>query len=90
MDQNRSLLVLGITATATVATMAITPAHADAASQFDSYKGQATVNLNVRSTPSTAKSPLATLKKGTTFEVVGKSGDWLKIKYKKKQSRLCI
>ena len=45
------------------------------------YTGTTKANLNVRSSASTSGKLLTTLKKGSSVEVVGTSGDWLKIKY---------
>ncbi|MTT30431.1 SH3 domain-containing protein [Terrilactibacillus sp. BCM23-1] len=44
-------------------------------------KGITTVKLNVRSAAKSDATILSTLSKGTTVEIVGSSGSWLKIKY---------
>ncbi|MFT8389754.1 MAG: SH3 domain-containing protein [Sporolactobacillus sp.] len=81
--------VLGtFAAAATVAVMSPSQAAADT---FASYTGQATTNLNVRSTPDTSHAKIGMLKKGDTFTVeaiAGKSekGNWLKITYQNKDA----
>ncbi|WP_100486105.1 SH3 domain-containing protein [Sporolactobacillus pectinivorans] len=45
------------------------------------YTGNTTDDLNVRSGASTTSKILTTLKKGSSVDVVGTSGSWLKIKY---------
>ncbi|SFG21187.1 SH3 domain-containing protein [Sporolactobacillus nakayamae] len=53
----------------------------DSTSETVLYTGTTTANLNVRSSASTSGKLLTTLKKGSSVEVVGTEGDWLKIKY---------
>lgn len=48
------------------------------------WVGEVTTNstaLNVRSKPSTSSTVVASLKKGACVQIVGKSGDWWKVKY---------
>ncbi|RYM06697.1 hypothetical protein EWH99_02200 [Sporolactobacillus sp. THM7-7] len=80
--------VIGTAATAAAVTAAAAVQPAPASAQtFQTYKGQATVNLNVRSTPSTKLNRIGLLHKGQTFDVIGiagksEKGNWLKIRYK--------
>lgn len=39
--------------------------------------------LNVRANPSTSSAVVATLKKGSFVQIIGKSGNWWKVKYTK-------
>lgn len=89
MTLNRGITVLGTFATAAAVTAVAAAAPAQAsADTFPSYTGQATANLNVRTTPDTSHAILGTLKKGETFEVIGavEGGNWLKISYQNKEA----
>lgn len=89
MTLNRGITVLGTFATAAAVTAVAAAAPAQAAADtFPSYTGQATANLNVRTTPDTSHTTLGTLKKGETFEVIGavEGGNWLKISYQNKEA----
>ncbi len=46
-------------------------------------------NLNVRSSPSPAAAPVASLKKGSYVTLVSKSGDWWQVEYGKNQFGYC-
>jgi beta-N-acetylglucosaminidase/membrane protein implicated in regulation of membrane protease activity len=87
MSPNRNLTIIGtFAAAAAVAAVTGAPSHASAEDNFTPYKGQATANLNVRSTPSTDQQQIGMLKKNQTFDVIGidkksEKGNWLKIKY---------
>ncbi|MFC6387106.1 SH3 domain-containing protein [Sporolactobacillus kofuensis] len=89
MSPNRNLTIIGtVAAAAAVAAVTGAPSHASA-DTFTPYKGQATANLNVRSTPSTDQQQIGMLKKNQTFDVIGidkksEKGNWLKIKYEGK------
>ncbi|MCQ2011675.1 SH3 domain-containing protein, partial [Sporolactobacillus sp. STSJ-5] len=62
-------------------TKAGSTSDSDSSNETVLYTGTTKANLNVRSSASTSGKLLTTLKKGSSVEVVGTSGDWLKIKY---------
>jgi len=83
----RTALALGVAAVIAASTVGIA-VGADAASSSVTYS--TTANLNVRSGPSTAKSILAVLPKGTTVAAAGAvANDWLPITYNGKTAYVC-
>ena len=49
---------------------------------FAAWTGSAKSSLNLRANPSTSATKISTVSKGTTFSVIGQSGDWYYIKLK--------
>ncbi|RYL94365.1 hypothetical protein EWI07_05950 [Sporolactobacillus sp. THM7-4] len=88
MNPTHTLSVIGtvMTASAVAAITGTASPSAASAQDVQTYTGQATDNLNIRSAPGTDQPRIGMFRKGQTFEVIGiskksKKANWLKINY---------
>ena len=82
MNINKGKLTAGLIATSIVLPMSVTMVHADNIQQMNIEYRTITGNaINFRTGPSTSNSSICKLNQGYQVEYIGKSGQWINVKY---------